>query len=173
MASSFYDAFVAGNTNAEATTILQDKLADIISANRHLADDDVLIDIGNLIADQLAALQKQSPAHCYNYAINGTLYADLMPAELSKRELDIEERILRTATKSRDGDAGEDFWTKLSGRLAAKGVTESDLDLIHGSKVADREQSKVCSVLIALYREAAALPQREGATILGSLLSGN
>ena len=63
------------------------------------------------------------------------------------------------------------LWPKLSGRLAAKGVTKRDLDLIRGSKVADDQQARYCSVLTALYREAAAMPQKDGATILRSMLS--
>jgi hypothetical protein len=95
-----------------------------------------------------------------------------MPQALSKRELDVEERIIRTAAKRPDADApGKDLWSKLSSRLAAKGVTKSDLDLIQGSKVADSQQARFCSVVITLYREAAALPQTEGAIILRSLVS--
>ena len=47
-------------------------------------------------------------------------------------------------------------WPKLSGRLAATGVTEKDIDLMRGSKVTDSQQARYCSVLTALYREAAA-----------------
>jgi hypothetical protein len=136
-----------------------------------LADDDVLIDLGNLVADQLATLQKQSPANCYNFAATGGIYND-MPSALAKREFDINERILRTATTRPGADAqAKELWPKFSGRLAAKGITKSDLDLVQGAKVADRQQARFCSVLIALYREAAALPQREGAVILRSLVS--
>jgi hypothetical protein len=172
MVGAYYDAFVAGKTEAEATSLLYVKLEDIVSANRHLADDDVLIDLGNLIADQLAVLQKQSPASCYKFATSGGLDSGLMPQALSKRELDIEERIIRTAAKRPDADApGKELWPKLSNKLAAKGITKSDLSLIDGSKVADSQQARFCPVLIAVYREAAALPQRDGAIILRSLVS--
>jgi hypothetical protein len=43
MVNSYYDAFVAGKTEVEAITILHAKLESVISANRSLADDDVLI----------------------------------------------------------------------------------------------------------------------------------
>lgn len=169
--SSYYHAFVAGKTATEATAVLRDQLGAVISANSHLADDDVLIDLGNLVADQLATLQKQSTANCYNFAATGGIYND-MPSALAKREFDINERILRTATTRPGADAqAKELWPKFSGRLAAKGITKSDLDLVQGAKVADRQQAKFCSVLIALYREAAALPQREGAVILRSLVS--
>lgn len=171
MVSSYYQAFVAGKTATEATAVLRDEVGAVISANSHLADDDVLIDLGNLVADQLATLQKQSTANCYNFAMTGGVYND-MPSALAKRELDINERILRTSTARPGANAQvKELWPKFSGRLAAKGITKSDLDLVQGAKVADRQQARVCSVLIALYREAAALPQREGAIILRSLVS--
>ena len=171
MVNSYYDAFVAGKTQADVTAVLQSKAAGIISANSHLADDDVMIDLGNLIADQLAALQKQSPANCYSFATGGAPYDDMPPA-LAKRELDINERIIRTAAKRPEADAqGRELWLKLSSRLATKGITKSDLDLIRGATISVGQQPKFCSVLIALYREAAALPQKEGAIVLRSLVS--
>jgi hypothetical protein len=170
MVGLYYDGFVAGKTEAEARSLLQDKLDDLILANRHLADDDVLIDLGNLIADQLAALQMRNTASCYKFATSGVFDNDLMPEAIAKRERDVEERIIRTATK-RPADASvKELWPKLSNRLAAKGITKSDLGLIEGSKAADSQQARFCSVLIALYREAAALPQKEGAIILRSLI---
>jgi hypothetical protein len=170
--SAYYDAFAAGRTEAEAISLLRDKLENIISVNRYLADDDVLIDLGNLIADQLAALQKQSPAICYNFATTGVLDNDLLPQVLSKRELDIKERIVRTAAKRPDADArGEELRPKLLSKLAAKGITKSDLDLIQRSKVVESQQARFCSVMMALYREAAAMPQNEGAGILRTLVS--
>jgi hypothetical protein len=95
-----------------------------------------------------------------------------MPQALSKREIEVAERVIRTAASRPDADApAQKLWPKLSGRLAAKGVTEKDLDLIRGSKVADNQQARYCSVLTALYREAAALPQHDGAIILRSMLA--
>jgi GYF domain 2 len=171
MVNSYYDAFVAGKTEVEAITILHAKLESVISANRSLADDDVLIDFGNLMADELAALQSR-PATCYQYATGGVLDTSLMPQALSKREIEVAKRVIRTAASRPDADApAQKLWPKLSGRLAAKGVTEKDLDLIRGSKVADSQQARYCSVLTALYREAAALPQHDGAIILRSMLA--
>ena len=63
-------------------TILQDRVSNVISANKPLADDDVLIDYGNLLADELAALQSR-PATCYQYATSGVLDASLMPCRNS------------------------------------------------------------------------------------------
>lgn len=171
LADSYYEAFVAGKTDVEAGTILREKLASMILAKRPLADDDVLIDYGNLMADELAALQSR-PATCFRYATSGVLDASLLPQVLSKREVEIAERVIQTAAGRPDPDApAQTLWPKLSGRLAAKGVSKRDLDLIRGSKVADDQQARYCSVLAALYREAAAMPQKDGAIILRSMLS--
>ena len=79
---------------------------------------------------------------------------------------------MRTAAKRPDVKAPDNaLWQKLSGRLAAKGITKADLDLIRGSKAADGQQAKYCSVTIALYREAAALPPNDAAVVLRSLIS--
>ncbi len=173
LANSYYDAFVAGKTDVEAGTILREKLASMILAKRPLADDDVLIDYGNLMADELAALQSR-PATCYQYGSSGVFDANSMSQVLSKREIEVAERVIQTAASRPDAAAAaQTLWPKLSGRLAAKGVTKRDLDLIRGSKVADDQQARYCSVLTALYREAAAMPQKDGATILRSMLSAN
>ena len=171
LANSYYDAFVAGKTDVEAGTILREKLAGMILAKRPLADDDVLIDYGNLMADELAALQSR-PATCYQYASSGVFDASSISEALSKREIGIAERVIQTAASRPDASApAQTLWPRLSGRLAAKGVTKRDLDLIRGSKVADDQQARYCSVLTALYREAAAMPQKDGAIILRSMLS--
>jgi hypothetical protein len=95
-----------------------------------------------------------------------------MPQALSKREAAVGERIIRTAAMRPDVKAPDnELWLKLFSRLATKGITKGDLDLIHGSKVADSQQARFCSVMAALYREAAALPQKGGAIILRSLVS--
>jgi GYF domain 2 len=171
MVRAYYEAFVAGKTEAEVGALLQDRLANLISANRHLADDDVIVDLGNLIADQLTALQKQGTATCYKYAAEGVVDDGLMPEALAKREADIEQRIVLTATRTRDtGASGEALRQKLFRRLAAKGITKDDLALI-GSKAANSQQSRFCSVMTALYREAAAMPQQEAAIALRSLVA--
>jgi hypothetical protein len=171
MVRAYYEAFVAGKTEGEVGTLLQDRLANLISANRHLADDDVIVDLGNLIADQLAALQKQGTEKCYKYAADGVVEDGSMPEALAKREADIEQRIILTATKTRDTSAsGEVLRQKLFRRLAAKGITKDDLALI-GSKATNRQQSRYCAVMTALYREAASMPQQEAAIVLRSLVA--
>ena len=67
--------------------ILDERTAKIIGANRQLADDDVLIDLGNLIVDQLSALQKHSWESCYKFAADGTFDSDLMPQAILLRRV--------------------------------------------------------------------------------------
>ncbi|MDB5578937.1 MAG: hypothetical protein JWR80_4113 [Bradyrhizobium sp.] len=170
----YYDAFITGKTELEAVTLLRDRLATVISANRHLADDDVILDLANLIADQLAALQTQSPASCYDYAANGVLDISVIPQTIQKRELAIEERIIRTAAERPDARTADDkLWSKLSDRLVARGLGKDALGLIGSSNISSGQQAKYCSVMIALYREAAAMPQNERAVMLRSLVSQN
>ncbi len=172
LASLYYDAFVTGKTELEAVTLLHDRLETVISANRHLADDDVILDLASLIADLLSALQRQDPASCYNYAVNGVLDNRAIPQAIQKRELDIEERIIRTAAERPDAKAPDDkLWSKLLNRLVAKGIAKADLGLIDGSKIPHNQREKYCSVMIELFREAAAMPQRERAVMLRSLVS--
>jgi hypothetical protein len=172
LVSLYYDAFIAGKTELDAVTLLHDRLGTVISANRHLADDDVILDLANLIADQLAALQAQRPAGCYNYAANGVLETGAIPQAIQKRELDIEERIIRTAAERPDAKAADDkLWSKLSSRLIANGFSKADLGLIDSSNIPADQQAKYCSVTIALYREAVAMPLNERVVMLRSLVS--
>jgi hypothetical protein len=172
LVSLYYDAFVAGKTELEAVTLLHDRLEAVISANRHLADDDVILDLANLVADELAALQTQGVASCYDYAANGVLDTSAIPEAIQKRELDIEERIIRTAAERPDAKAPDDkMRSNLFDRLVARGFTKADLGLIDSSRIPANQQAKYCSVMIELFRQAAAMPQKERAVMLRSLVS--
>ena len=174
MVNEYYNGFVDGKTETEIGASLHDRLVKLLSAIRHLADDDVLIDLGNVLADQLAALKNQSPTACYRYAAIGVLdnSSSQIPPAIIKRELDVEDRIILTASK-RPGakEPDKDLWLKLFGRLGSKGVTKEDIDLIGQSNVAESQKGRYCSVMAALYKEIAALPQREGAMFMRSMLS--
>jgi hypothetical protein len=117
-------------------------------------------------------LQTQGAASCYDYAANGVLDTSAIPEAIQKRELDIEERIIRTAAERPDAKAPDDkMRSNLFDRLVARGFTKADLGLIDSSRIPANQQAKYCSVMIELFRQAAAMPQKERAVMLRSLVS--
>ena len=170
MVELYYRAVIDGMTEAETTTKMYRHLTATLSVLRPLAADDVLVDLGNFYADQLGMLQKQSDAVCYEYARSG-LGAGIIPA-LADRELNLEARIVRTASQTSDtSEPSRELWTKVFNRWSARGVSEADMDLIEKVDVQDNQQSRYCAVMIVLYKEITALPQAEAARLIRYLIA--
>jgi GYF domain 2 len=171
MVESFYNAVINGKTETETTTQLHDQMTAIIAPLRASAADDVLADIGSFYADQFETLQKQNPAVCYQFARTGTVNSDL-PKALIDRELDLEARIVRTASEKFDTDApSRELWAKLVNRMSARGMPSADIELIGKGDVQDTQQSRYCAAVIVFYREIAALPKPEAARIIRTMIN--
>jgi hypothetical protein len=97
---AFYSSYVAGHTQADSIAAARAKLLPILASPRPLASDDVLSDLARLLADQYRALRLKSPALCYLYASGADAtrnFTDEMPPALLGRELDLNQRVVRTA----------------------------------------------------------------------------
>jgi hypothetical protein len=171
MVEAFHQAVVDGKTEAETIVEVQRRLAAILSELRPSVADDVLVDAGNLYADQFAWMQTQSASACYRFGRTGTRPGDY-PQALAGRELDIEARMVRTAgTKSDAREPSPELWKKLFKRLSTRGISKADIDMVGRDDLGDVQQSRYCAVMIALYKEITALPQAEAAQVIKSVLA--
>jgi hypothetical protein len=172
---AYYDSFVSGQTEDEAALAVRAKLVVTFATLRPLADDAVLVDVGNVYADQYSALGAKNPALCYQYAsgIGNRVTASDIPSELVKRENEINKRVVETAAKRpvTPESLSNALWKKIGTQLGAKGVATEQLDLIGSGSVSPGRYAEYCTVAVLLYREIGKLPQKEAGTLLRQLLS--
>ncbi len=172
---AYYDSFVDGKTENEAALAAQEKLIGAIATLRPLADDAVLVDVGNLYADQYSALGVKNPALCYQYASGvgkGVTQSDI-PSDFVKREAEINKRVIETAAErpaTPESVTGA-LWKKIGVQLGAKGIAAEQFDLIGSSSVSPEKYADYCTVAVLLYREISKLPQNEAGILLRQLLS--
>jgi hypothetical protein len=171
----YYDDYIAGKTDAEAVADTNAKLISILSTLQSLADDDVLVDIGALLADQYVALGAKSPALCFEFA-SGTgkrNFAEDLPAALVKRENEINQRVIETAKQRPDVSAAvtTDLWKKLGTQIATQGVGDSQLKLLSSGSVDPSRHGEYCRTSTAFYREIARLPPRDAGILMRSILT--
>jgi hypothetical protein len=172
----YHDSFVSGKTEAETTSLARAKVISIIRKLQPMADDDVLVDMGALYADQYSALGGKNPALCYRYASGDIAKSDLfdqVPAALVARENEISWRVVETARTRQAVPASvtTGLWKKLVTQLAAKGIGDRQINLLTSSKIDPTRYGEYCSMSVALHREIARLPQKEAAILMRSVLT--
>jgi hypothetical protein len=169
-----YKAVNVGDTEANTFATLRGKLTDLVAALRPRASDDVLLGLWNLRGDEFAALQKQDPAQCYQYATAGT-YDGKLPDGLDDRQLALEERLIRSAANAAFPVVKPDAatWTKLGDKLGAKGFKPADWQLDTAANVQGPQQAalkaRYCALMIALSREVVTLPPNEMSVMIRAL----
>ncbi len=172
----YHEGFVNGDPLTQIVARFYGQLMDLIASLRPYASDDTLVDLGNLVADQLLALQRHDVESCFRYAYNGNIAygGDAIPPDLWRKELGIQERIVRTAADHGDLKRPEDaVWTDLTTRMIAKGTTADDIGLLQKTSIPDAQKARYCETAIIMYREAAAMPPRQAAGVLRTMLDGS
>ncbi|MEH2514050.1 hypothetical protein V1291_005404 [Nitrobacteraceae bacterium AZCC 1564] len=169
-----YTGISKGELEGNVIQVLRAKIFGHVRGLLPQADDAVLIAFANLAADQYEMLGKSAPAACYAYASGegGNSYADTLSPDLIKRELALDEQILKTAmTRPPDRDATA-TWKKIGARLAAKGMSQEDFALISATNLEPSKHARYCDVIIRFYREITSLPTAEAAIALRDLYAG-
>jgi hypothetical protein len=174
--SSYHDGVVRGQTETEITRIARARVDSIIRNLRPMADDGVLVDLGVLYADQYSALGAESPQLCYQYASGDIArfdFFDDVPRALVARENEINWRVVATAKRREPvpAPAVAELWKKLDTQLAAKGLSDSQINLLMSSKVDAARYGEYCALSVLLNREVARLPPKEAAILMRSLLA--
>ena len=170
----YYQNLVQGKSEAETVATGKEKLQSFIVHLIPLADDAVLVDYAKMLSDQYEALKTLDVAACYQHAssIETGGISSLFPANISSREWAIQERVVRTASErpSIDRKLKAVLSGQLMSKLAAKGVTRPDLDIMVAKSVDRSKYALYCANNIALFREISQLPVRDGALLMRSIL---
>ena len=171
-----YQAGIAkGKTEQEMKAMLRSKLLPVIEAIVPLADDDVVLDYGQVVLDEYIALSSTSASHCYAYASSDRAdlsFRDELPPGLIARELELKERAIRTAAKREAvNEATKSALSKqVVDRLLAAGVPSADIALMAQRKVEPINHARYCAAAIKFFREALQLPERDAAALMRNVL---
>jgi GYF domain 2 len=174
LVEQFYAGISKGEPEGNVIQGLRAKMFGHIHSLLPQADDAVLIGFANLAADQYEMLGRSAPAACYAYASGEgrKSYAETLSPDLVKRELALDEQIVKTATKRPPGGDSTTTWTKIGANLAAKGVSKDDFALMSATNLEPSKHARYCDVMIGLYRTITGLPSAEAAIALRDLFSG-
>lgn len=168
------DSILKGSSRQEMVARLRARLIPFIAGLIPEADDDVLTDYGVLIVDQYTLLSGRNPTACYEYASGAaatTNYVGEFPQQLVRRELDFDDRVLRTATSRPPAGNTDALFVKLRKSLLSKGLTDADFKLLESTTLEKAKHARYCGTVIAFYREINGLPTPEAARVLRAILS--
>jgi hypothetical protein len=174
--STYYNGYVSGTPEAQATALTKVKILSIIATLRPFADDAVLAELGSVYADEYQALGTTSPALCYQYAsgVGGKDdFSTDLPAALVNRENEINRRVVETANRRQDVPAAVlgDLWKKLGTQIGTKGLGNDQINLLISDSVDASKYGEYCQISATFYREIAGLQQPEAGMLMRSLLS--
>lgn len=99
-------------------------------------------------------------------------FSDTLSPDLIKRELALDEQIVKTAAKRGPGGDTAPTWKKIGVNLAAKRVSKDDFALMSATNLDPSKHARYCDMMIMLYRGITSLPSAEAAAALRDLFSG-
>jgi hypothetical protein len=165
---------VKGTPQAKLTQQASDRLGAFIKKLLPYTDDSVVIEFGQLAADQYRSLQRQDETACYELAAGSDAGAAtaLIPAELTDRERTLDAQVVSSARMRPSTDVATDSsWDKIFASLESRGYSGSDLRLLGAATVTPSDYARYCDVSISLFQEITKLPSREAASVLREIFS--
>lgn len=173
LVEDFFGGLSKGENRGDLTQRLRSKLGGYVKSLLPFADDFVVIDFGRLAADQYEAVGQKNAQACYNFASGEVAVSHLsyLSDELRQRELSLEEKIIRSATKRPPASDTTLTWKKLADRLTSRGFSADDLKMIDVKNLDPAKHAKYCWLVVKLYREIVDLPRNESASVLREIFA--
>jgi hypothetical protein len=174
--SEFYDKLSNGYPEAETAIAMRRKAFTMIKALLPLADDDVLLALNKVIGEKYRVLTEQNPSLCYAFGtgVDSPEISAAFPEDLLRRERDLYERAIATATSRTPADQRRisNLQAALRRALVAGGVSESQLSLLDAPNVAPEQYAQYCEVTTRLFGEIGKLPPEDAVAVMRILMSG-
>jgi hypothetical protein len=164
---------VKGTPQAELANQAANRLGAFVRKLLPYADDSVVVEFGQLAADQYRSLQRQDETTCYKFAAgsdDGAAIA-LIPVELTDRERTLDARVISSAKVRASAAADDSSWDKIRAGLAERGYSGSELKLLDAETVAPSDYARYCDLSISLFQEIAKLPSKEAASVFREIFS--
>ncbi|GLQ55353.1 hypothetical protein [Devosia nitrariae] len=172
----FTRAYENGNTYVEMITEAQAVMTAAALRSYPLADDDVLVQLNVLLADQHQWLSQQDTAMCYAYSYGGGSPVEIagrMSPQLRERQLLLNEQSFRTASPREpvNQSAVDALWAKISGYMATT-LAPAEYETFTSGLPATtpQQQADYCHAAISMFRLISTLPQHEAALLMRDLL---
>jgi hypothetical protein len=174
----FYKSYLAGDTEADAVAAARAKFLPLLNSLKPLADDDVLSDLARVYADEYQALGSKSSRLCYLYASGADTtqnFAAELPDTLTKREMELNERVVHTAARRTPVEAAalKPIWKKVSDLMSIQGITDSQVDLLSADNIPPSKYDDYCTASVNLFNVIGSLPQKDSAAIMRAILTAN
>lgn len=162
--------YLSGESEGVVIDAARAQMLPIITQHRSLADDQTILDQGRLLLDQYKALSAVDKQLCYEYAsgVDATKnYVAYLSAPMRQREVELSERILKTATAREpvSAKATEPLWNVVGGRLA-KRFGANEIELLTQENLTPPQRARYCDMAIAMYEEMLNLPMNSAVQVL-------
>ncbi|QJP15010.1 hypothetical protein G3545_15945 [Starkeya sp. ORNL1] len=168
----FHQMYLDGNSTSEAIAAIRERLDAEIGKYRPLADDETILLIARLYADEYRHLSKLNKQVCFRYAsAQERDISEYLTPELNKRWLDLQARIINTAAQRPPApqdmvDAG---WSDLFKILEA-GPQKKNL-IFFGTVPRADQYADYCDLYTAVYQAVLQLPRDKMIALVRILLA--
>jgi hypothetical protein len=171
LVSKFQNAYLAGVPECRILDDLRtSEFVPVLHARLATTTDQLLRDYATLMADQYEWLLAADPGGCYEYAIKGatTTLVNSLPAPMRRRELALNEQVLRAPSTAKTINAAQltAAYASVFVKLAARHST-SDLNLLDAPEQVEPPQyRRYCDVMANMLREISRLPLTDAAVVM-------
>jgi len=163
--------------NTDVAAQVKAMMSEVVARHYQEADDDVLVAIATLTADQSAALLAEDPALCHVYLVGGAGSGEAytrIPENLRSLETELSERVLRTATPRPTLAPGrlEAIYQDVA-NSAFGASSDRQLQLLAGDvkAVTPADFGQYCMAVVLYYRAIASLAPAAAADAMRGILS--
>jgi hypothetical protein len=167
--------YEAGQSEGDIQDGLTAMVARRIRDHIATADNGVLIDYANLMADQYAAIGARDPRACFIRLTQGatTAQAVLLTQELRDRESVLQERALRSSFPRTPvpQDLLQADYTAIFKQLSDRYSAEELALFGHADKVRPAQYATYCRLATAIFRGIAALPPMRAGDVMSSIFN--
>lgn len=174
------NAVLRGNSMADARAITMPLIQSIVERRLPNASDEVLVDFGVLLVDELAAIREHDPLLCYAYAMGGDPEVsersmELLPADVEARELDVSAQVIESSATLHQpahltAQQIERLYSEIGERLDPRHQAAFQW-LDAGTARTNAQKRAVCDLLIDMYSVINDLPPAKSAPLLREMLT--
>lgn len=170
---SFHQMYLNGDSLEEGAIMARAKIDTEVQKHLAFADDETMAQFARLIADEYRHIYALDRHVCYKYMTGEPVdISNYLSPELIERELDIQGRVIRTASQRQPMPqaAIDAAWREVLKILQA-GPQKKNLALLGATPRPD-QYGDFCQLYIALYEAILRLPPDRAAALVRALMSG-
>ncbi|TCK23739.1 hypothetical protein EV667_3580 [Ancylobacter aquaticus] len=170
-----YDGYVKGETNQDAIETIGYYEYITIVRNIRSASDQVVVDLGRLLVDQLILLHEKNATNCARLAAKGGAVYRIQfsfPSDVLMKYRELGQRVVESASDrpADDGAAVAQMLARATDSMRPA-LTPAQIALLNERDPKRSDISRYCVAAIRLYQSILKAPQAEAAAILRARMS--